>query len=491
MKRPVVPIIAGSVTFAALCCATFWIWHSRAETGSDEDSEPATEAPTTVVLSDAKFVAAGLQAEPARRRSLQERRMVPGRIEYNKVHCVNINAPVEAVVREILVKPGDAVDAGDRLAVLDSSEIGLLRSEVDRNRADLRIANQSLEWAEEITANLDRLLKVLQSKPKPEEVEKAFEGRALGDHRQHVLAAYSKFVLADELSNDIEKLVATGATAIEKAKQRKTNRDVAYDDYVAVCEQSRFDARLNLETVRAKREYARGLLEVSQQKLSTALGAYSKVSETGLSASSGDSEIELTRFFLVAPFAGTVEQRTIAQAQRLSAGAPSFVVADTTTLWAAAEIRERDWQAISLNEGTTVTVAVPALEGREFSGQVEFVGRAVERESRAVPLVAVVDNSARLLKPGMFAWVWLPVGQAVEALAVPPGAVMTHEGREFVFVNEGDRAYRRVDVAIGLRTPEWVAVETGLVPGQEVVTQGAFVLKSELLVKHVLRQMEE
>jgi cobalt-zinc-cadmium efflux system membrane fusion protein len=38
-------------------------------------------------------------------------------------------------------------------------------------------------------------------------------------------------------------------------------------------------------------------------------------------------------------------------------------------------------------------------------------------------------------------------------------------------------------VATGMVSPEWVEVKRGLNGGEQVVTQGAFVLKSELLLE--------
>jgi cobalt-zinc-cadmium efflux system membrane fusion protein len=82
----------------------------------------------------------------------------------------------------------------------------------------------------------------------------------------------------------------------------------------------------------------------------------------------------------------------------------------------------------------------------------------------------------------MFAWVELPVGTPHEALAVPAGAVTRHEQRSFVFVEDGPGTYRRIDVAVGKETPDWIEITHGLAAGAKVVDRGAFVLKSELLL---------
>jgi cobalt-zinc-cadmium efflux system membrane fusion protein len=477
-------VVLRSVVVVGILALASWggwyFWHVPApEVRAGEAA--ADRNPLEIVLPPEKLAQADLQSILVARQSVRQMRRVPGQIDYNGLRRVDLKAPVDAAVRQVHVKPGDPVQAGTRLASLESAEIGLVRAEVEKNQAELRIANQAVEWAEEIAANLDELLRVLREKPDPQAIEKAFEGKLLGDHRQAIVSAYSRYVLAEELWTDLQPLVKSGSVAVQVAKQRETNRQVTKEDYLSVCEQSRFDARQQREKARTNRDFARRLVDVSRQKLKTLLGAFSELADTETDRS-GEG-VDLTRFYLVAPFEGTVEQRHVSEAQRLTAGMLAFVVANTETLWISADIRERDWRVLSIRENDPLTVRIPALDDREFEAHVDFVGREVEHERMAVPLIAVIENKEHLLKPGMFAWVSLPTGASQEALAVPPAAVQTHDGQEFVFVAEGPRTFRRVDVKVGTRTPDWVTIERGLAIDQRVVTHGAFLLKSELLLE--------
>jgi cobalt-zinc-cadmium efflux system membrane fusion protein len=469
-------IVAGGIAFA---------WKTRSGAGDNPDATvggPSDESPTHVVLPLEKFTSAGIESVLVSRQTVRRMRTVPGRIDYNGVRRVELKSSVDVVVREVLVKPGDPVQPGTRLASFDSPEIGLVRAEVEKNRAEWRRANQAVEYHEEVYANLDELLQALRQGTSPQAIEKTFEGKLLGDHREKVVSTYSKYVLAEQLWIDTRPLVEKGSVSTQVAKQRETERQVTKQNYQSVSEQSRFDARQERERARANQEYARRLVDVSRKKLQTLLGSFGGVADTE-NDKAGDGA-DLSRFDLVAPFAGTVEQRLVAPAQRLSAGTLAFVIADTRSLWVTADIRERDWQALAVDEGKTLlTVRVPALDDREFEARVDFVGRAVDDETHAVPLIAVLDNSRHLFRPGMFAWVSLPAGVTENALVVPPAAIQTHDGKRFVFVEEGPRTYRRVDVTVGVRTPEWVTIESGLAVDQRVVTRGAFILKSELLLE--------
>jgi cobalt-zinc-cadmium efflux system membrane fusion protein len=97
--------------------------------------------------------------------------------------------------------------------------------------------------------------------------------------------------------------------------------------------------------------------------------------------------------------------------------------------------------------------------------------------------VAELKNDDAHYKPGMFVWVDLPQGQTRSALAVPEAAVMRHENVAFVFVPEGDGRYRRVNIEPGIAGGGFVEVKKGLELGQRVVSRGAFLLKSELLLE--------
>ena len=85
------------------------------------------------------------------------------------------------------------------------------------------------------------------------------------------------------------------------------------------------------------------------------------------------------------------------------------------------------------------------------------------------------------LKPEMLAIAEIPVGKRKPTLVVPSDAIQQINGQDVVFVRTAaDRfAIRPVSVGetVGGRTP----VFEGLKPGEQVVVQGSFVLKSQIL----------
>jgi len=137
---------------------------------------------------------------------------------------------------------------------------------------------------------------------------------------------------------------------------------------------------------------------------------------------------------------------------------------------------------MSIQPGQAISVEAPAIPGRTFSAVVHYVGREVAIESNSLPLIATIDNSDGVLRPGMFVRVSMSVESPVEVIAVKPVSVLQHENELFVFVEVDDHTFRRVGVTVGAGNEDWLEVKEGLDVGQPVIAEGAFLLKSELLL---------
>ncbi|HEY7534185.1 MAG TPA: hypothetical protein VH681_15555, partial [Nitrospiraceae bacterium] len=96
-----------------------------------------------------------------------------------------------------------------------------------------------------------------------------------------------------------------------------------------------------------------------------------------------------------------------------------------------------------------------------------------------------LPNSDGRLKPEMFATIRLFSESQPARLAIPEAALQRDQGRTFVFVRRTATEYEARDVQVGESNGALTAVLGGLSEGEQVVTQGAFVLKSELLKKQV------
>ena len=126
----------------------------------------------------------------------------------------------------------------------------------------------------------------------------------------------------------------------------------------------------------------------------------------------------------------------------MAAGAPLFVLADTTALWVSAEIHERDWTALDVAPGSRdCDPRSGSGRPRNWRPKCRHVGGQVSAETRSVPLVAELPNPDGRLKPGLFAWALVPLDKPREALVVPASAIVRNENQPFVFVPAGERTF--------------------------------------------------
>jgi cobalt-zinc-cadmium efflux system membrane fusion protein len=181
------------------------------------------------------------------------------------------------------------------------------------------------------------------------------------------------------------------------------------------------------------------------------------------------------------PLAGVVLKREVAPGSVVDAGAPLVTVADLGTLWLQAAATES--VAAALRPGAGVQFRVPAFPGDIFNARVQNVGAGLDATTRTLLVRAVVRNESGRLRPEMFATVWIGTGEARTAVSVPEGAIQLLDGRTVVFVAQpdanGGARFERRDIEVGTRTGGQVQIVKGLAPGDAVVIDGAFAVKSE------------
>jgi cobalt-zinc-cadmium efflux system membrane fusion protein len=198
-----------------------------------------------------------------------------------------------------------------------------------------------------------------------------------------------------------------------------------------------------------------------------ALGAPDHASE-GTSAST---------LVLRSPVTGVVLERTLALGQTADPSKPLFRIGDLSTLWLTVHAFERD--AVRLANGATARISFAALPGRTFEGKVTLIGQNVDVNSRTVAVRIDMPNRDRLLRPGMSATAWLPVGEQGTMLAVPAAAVQRVRDRWCVFIPRDNRTFEIRPVGRGRDIAGEVEILSGVRVGEPIVVDGAFLLKAE------------
>ncbi len=173
-----------------------------------------------------------------------------------------------------------------------------------------------------------------------------------------------------------------------------------------------------------------------------------------------------------APINGVVVDRQVGPGQFLQAGSgtPIFTIADPSSVWLLANVREAD--AGMVHPGQTVEVHVPAYPKRTFKARVTYVAAVVDPVTHRLPVRAEIDNGDRALKPEMFASFRILTSGESNSPAVPEAAVVYEGDAAHVWVLSADGILAYRAIRTGRTNDGLVEVLEGLKPGEHVVTKG-------------------
>lgn len=192
-----------------------------------------------------------------------------------------------------------------------------------------------------------------------------------------------------------------------------------------------------------------------------------------------DKQKITSRFELKSPLTGIVVERAVTPGQSVGgdSGQVLFTVADLDMLQVNADVYERDLALVK--EGQYAKVTVEAYSGVAFPATVAAVGDVVDPTTRTIKLRAWVNNPEHKLKPEMFARLQLRVGENTPLLTIPREAVLDADGKQFVYVVEGENRYVKQEVTVAPISPDHVRVLGGLSSGQRIVVKGAVLIQGQ------------
>jgi membrane fusion protein, copper/silver efflux system len=188
----------------------------------------------------------------------------------------------------------------------------------------------------------------------------------------------------------------------------------------------------------------------------------------------GQPEKSLT---MSSPISGTVLEKKVFEGQYVMPQGELYVVADLSTVWVQARVFEYELPHIEI--GMPVTVTLPSLPTRQFTGKVVFVDPVADEMTRSVQVRVELPNSDGGLRPGMFCHILITHAMGT-GLTVPTSAVIRTGERDIAFRAVSAEHFVPVQVKISpLRFEDRFQVLEGLQAGDEVVVSANFLIDSE------------
>jgi membrane fusion protein (multidrug efflux system) len=239
-------------------------------------------------------------------------------------------------------------------------------------------------------------------------------------------------------------------------------------------------ARLNVVRERT----LRGENMIPQSELDT---AEATLKQTKANADGVRATIE--KKTLRAPFSGRLGIRLVNLGQYLEAGKPIVSLQSLAPIYADFSLPQQE--LARLKTGMRVRVTTDAYPDRRFDGTLTALNPDLDPSTRSVGLQATFDNPDQLLRPGMFARVEVLLPEEQNVLVIPATSVLSAPYGDSVYVIEPKPAgtngapgltVRQQIIRTGRARGDFLAVESGLKPGDRIVSSGIFKLRNGMAV---------
>lgn len=189
-----------------------------------------------------------------------------------------------------------------------------------------------------------------------------------------------------------------------------------------------------------------------------------------------DSNLSLTTYSINAPISGVVLARQAQVGAVAGEGTPLFEIGDLSELWVDLHIFGADTQHITAGVPVTVT---RMTDGVSQGTTLERVLPGTATASQSTVARATVRNEDGLWRPGAAVTARIVVAMQPAEKVVPLSALQTMEGRDVVFVRDGE-TYAARPVTLGARDASKVEVKAGLEVGEQVVVEQSYVVKADI-----------
>ena len=201
-------------------------------------------------------------------------------------------------------------------------------------------------------------------------------------------------------------------------------------------------------------------------------------------ADTKQAQINLDYTKVLAPFNGIVTARQVSIGELVGSGGTqvlativqldpihvSFNASERDVLHVRDMLYKRGQRAVDLI-GTPIEAGLQTDAGYPHKGKLDYIAPTVNQSTGTLAARAELPNEARLLLPGFFVRVRVPL-EETPALLVPAVALGSDQGGRYLLIVNGENVVEQRKVEVGPTVGEMAVIESGLKPEDRVVTAG-------------------
>ena len=202
-----------------------------------------------------------------------------------------------------------------------------------------------------------------------------------------------------------------------------------------------------------------------------------KLSDAQINSIESSNQI-ITNFPVYASVSGIVSMKMVDEGAYVKKGQGLFNISNLSTVWADFDAYEKQLSAIKV--GDKISITTNANPNEVIEAKITFIDPILNTKTRTVVVRTVLNNSKRVLKPGMFVAGTLSanINNKVKniPLMVPKTAVMWTGKRSLVYIKTSpdEPIFEMREVVLGAAFGDLYEIVEGLAVNDEIVTNGTF-----------------
>ena len=294
------------------------------------------------------------------------------------------------------------------------------------------------------------------------------------------VVAVQGVTISPELAGTVREIAFESGAAVSKGDLLVRLDTTSEEAQLRAIEAQLDLARINLDREQKLREQNM----VSQSDLDSAVATMKQNQ-----ANADQIRAIIEKKTIRAPFSGQAGIRQVNLGQYVDAGKPIVWLQTVTPVYADFSLPQQDLSRLS--NGMPVRLHLDAYPDTNFAGTLTAINPGLDQSTRSINLRATFDNPKELLHPGMFARVEVLLPEEDDVLVIPATSVLRAPSGDSVYViesqpgDENGKAGEKVRqqlVRLGAERGDYVAVQTGLKPGERIVSSGQFKLRTGMAV---------